>query len=90
VRRVAVITGASRGIGEATALVLTERGYQLVVNYRPSAAQAAEVVQAARAGGGEAVAIQAIARQAIDAVAAELGVAAVAADEIYRPAIEAI
>ena len=40
-RRVAMITGASRGIGAATALVLAERGFRVVVNYRTSAPQAA-------------------------------------------------
>jgi NAD(P)-dependent dehydrogenase (short-subunit alcohol dehydrogenase family) len=57
--RVAVITGASRGIGAATALVLAERGFRVVVNYRSSAEQADEVVRAATAGGHEAVAIRA-------------------------------
>ena len=38
--RVAVITGASRGIGAATALVLAEHGYRVVVNHRASAPQA--------------------------------------------------
>jgi NAD(P)-dependent dehydrogenase (short-subunit alcohol dehydrogenase family) len=37
--RVAVITGASRGIGAATALVLAERGFRVVVNHRASAPQ---------------------------------------------------
>ncbi|CPR12060.1 short-chain dehydrogenase/reductase SDR [Mycobacterium bohemicum DSM 44277] len=57
--RVAVVTGASRGIGAATALVLAERGFRVVVNYHSSAGQADEVVGAARAAGGEAVAIRA-------------------------------
>ena len=57
--RVAVITGASRGIGAATALVLAEQGFRVVVNYRASAEQAAEVVAAISAAGGEAVAIRA-------------------------------
>ena len=57
--RVAVITGASRGIGAATALVLAEQGFRVVVNYRSSAEQADEVVRAMTAAGGEAVAIQA-------------------------------
>jgi NAD(P)-dependent dehydrogenase (short-subunit alcohol dehydrogenase family) len=57
--RVAIVTGASRGIGAATALVLAERGYRLVVNYRSSAEQAEKVVAAISAAGGEAVAIQA-------------------------------
>jgi NAD(P)-dependent dehydrogenase (short-subunit alcohol dehydrogenase family) len=58
-RRVAVITGASRGIGAATAVVLAERGFRVIVNHRASASQAEEVVAAIRAAGGEAVAIQA-------------------------------
>ena len=57
--RVAVITGASRGIGAATALVLAQRGFRVVVNYRSSADEADEVVRAAKAAGGEAVAIRA-------------------------------
>jgi 3-oxoacyl-[acyl-carrier protein] reductase len=59
VDRVAVITGASRGIGAATAQVLAERGFRVVVNYRSSAGEADEVVRAATAAGGEAVAIRA-------------------------------
>ena len=58
-RRVAVITGASRGIGAATALVLGKRGLRVVVNHRASAPQAQEVVAAISAAGGEAMAIQA-------------------------------
>jgi 3-oxoacyl-[acyl-carrier protein] reductase len=57
--RVAVITGASRGIGAATALFLAEQGFRVVVNYRSSAEQADKVVAAATAAGGEAVAIRA-------------------------------
>ncbi len=53
----AVITGVSRGIGAATALVLAERGFRVVVNHRASAPQAEEVVAARTAAGGEAVAI---------------------------------
>jgi NAD(P)-dependent dehydrogenase (short-subunit alcohol dehydrogenase family) len=57
--RVALITGASRGIGAATARVLAERGFRVVVNYRSSAAEAEEVVAAITAAGGEAAAIRA-------------------------------
>ncbi len=58
-RRVGIVTGASRGIGAASALALAERGYRVVVNYRSSAKQAEELVAAISAAGGEAVAIQA-------------------------------
>ena len=57
--RVAIITGASRGIGAATARVLAESGFRVVVNYRSSAAEAEEVVGAIAAANGEAVAIRA-------------------------------
>jgi 3-oxoacyl-[acyl-carrier protein] reductase len=57
--RVALITGASRGIGAATALVLAEHGYRVVVNHRASAPQAEKVVATIAAAGGEAVANEA-------------------------------
>lgn len=70
--RVAVITGASRGIGAATALTLAEQGFRVVVNYRSSSAEADEVVGAATAAGGEAVAIRADVTES-DQVAAIFG-----------------
>jgi 3-oxoacyl-[acyl-carrier protein] reductase len=57
--RVAIITGASRGIGAATASVLAKRGFRVVVNYRASAQEAEEVAAAIAAAGGEAMAIKA-------------------------------
>lgn len=57
--KVALVTGGSRGIGAATALVLAGRGFRVVVNYHAGAAPAEEVVAAISAAGGEAVAIQA-------------------------------
>jgi 3-oxoacyl-[acyl-carrier protein] reductase len=57
--RVVLITGASRGIGAATAVVLAKQGYRVVVNHRASAPQAEEVVATIAAAGGEAVAIRA-------------------------------
>jgi NAD(P)-dependent dehydrogenase (short-subunit alcohol dehydrogenase family) len=54
-----MITGASRGIGAATARVLAGRGFRVVVNHRASGPQAEEVVAGITAAGGEAVAIQA-------------------------------
>jgi 3-oxoacyl-[acyl-carrier protein] reductase len=57
--RVAVITGASRGIGAAAALALAEKRFRVVVNYRSSVREADQVVAAVKAAGGEALAIRA-------------------------------
>ncbi len=56
---VAVVTGASRGIGAATVSVLAQRGFRVVVNYRSSAEEAEQVVQGVTEAGGEAVAFRA-------------------------------
>ncbi|MGK0168969.1 MAG: NAD(P)-dependent dehydrogenase (short-subunit alcohol dehydrogenase family) [Gammaproteobacteria bacterium] len=55
---VAIVTGASRGIGAATARLLAEAGYAICVNYRNEAPAAAQVVSHIEAAGGIAVAIQ--------------------------------
>jgi len=57
--RVAVITGASRGIGRAVALRLAELGAPVVINYVRDEAAANEVVGLARQHGVEAIAIRA-------------------------------
>jgi NAD(P)-dependent dehydrogenase (short-subunit alcohol dehydrogenase family) len=57
--RVALVTGASRGIGAATARLAAERGYAVCVNYRRNSRAAEDVVAAIRAGGGSAVAVAA-------------------------------
>jgi NAD(P)-dependent dehydrogenase (short-subunit alcohol dehydrogenase family) len=54
-----LITGASRGIGAATALLAARKGYAVAVNYTSNEAAAGEVVQAIRCGGGRAIALQA-------------------------------
>ncbi|MGZ4510120.1 MAG: SDR family NAD(P)-dependent oxidoreductase [Mycobacterium sp.] len=54
-----MVTGASRGIGAATARVLAKSGFRVVVNHRASGPQAEEVVAGITAAGGEAVAIRA-------------------------------
>src|SRR5438105_12960407 len=56
---VALITGASRGIGAATARLFAQHGAAVGVNYHASAARAHEVVEAIRAEGGRAIAVQA-------------------------------
>lgn len=57
--QVAVVTGASRGIGRAIALELAQQGAKVAVNYRSGEAQAREVVEAIAAEGGAAIMAQA-------------------------------
>ncbi|WP_194540446.1 SDR family oxidoreductase [Paenibacillus sp. JZ16] len=61
--KVAIVTGASRGIGREIAERLAENGAKVVVNYASSPAKAEEVVSAIKQSGGEARAIQADIRQ---------------------------
>jgi NAD(P)-dependent dehydrogenase (short-subunit alcohol dehydrogenase family) len=55
---VLLITGASRGIGAATALLAAERSFAICVNYRQNKQAAEKVVGAIGAKGGRAVAVQ--------------------------------
>lgn len=57
--KVAIVTGASRGIGREIALLLAQEGARVAVNYSGSKDKADEVVQMITAAGGEAFAIQA-------------------------------
>ena len=57
--KVAVVTGASKGIGRACALRLAKDGMTVVVNYSRSDAEADEVVEMIKADGGEAIKIKA-------------------------------
>lgn len=57
--KVALVTGASRGIGRAIALALAEEGAKVVINYASSSGAADEVVAKIEAAGGEAIAVQA-------------------------------
>jgi len=57
--QVAIITGGSRGIGEATAIKFAQAGANVVINYNVSRAAAESVVESARKYGVEAIAVPA-------------------------------
>lgn len=63
---VALVTGASRGIGAEIAKVLAAKGAAVVVNYFQSAARAECLVDAIRQAGGQALAVQGDVRRADD------------------------
>lgn len=57
--QVLLVTGASRGIGAAVALLAASRGYAVAVNYTQQAKAAQDVVARIEAAGGRAIAVQA-------------------------------
>lgn len=67
--KVAVVTGASRGIGRAIALELASEGAKVVVNYSGSQAKAEQVVHEIILAGGTAMAVQASVSDANDVTA---------------------
>jgi NAD(P)-dependent dehydrogenase (short-subunit alcohol dehydrogenase family) len=81
-RQVCIITGASRGIGAATAKLAARRGYAVVVNYRIDEAAAKDVAREIEADGGRALVVQADISESADVARlfrttiAELGVPA--------------
>ena len=66
---VAIVTGASRGIGRAAALKLGAAGYTVVVNYASNEAAANTVVKAITGAGGKALAIKGDVSQEADVLA---------------------
>ena len=56
---VLLITGASRGIGAATAVLAAQQGWAVAVNYASNASAATSVVQQIQSSGGTAIAVQA-------------------------------
>jgi NAD(P)-dependent dehydrogenase (short-subunit alcohol dehydrogenase family) len=72
--QVVLVTGASRGIGAAVAMMAAARGARVVVNYRSKRARAEEVARAIRRAGGVTLAIGAdiTSRQEVGAMLAEI------------------
>jgi NAD(P)-dependent dehydrogenase (short-subunit alcohol dehydrogenase family) len=66
--RVAIITGASRGIGAATAILAASRGYAVCVNYLRNEEAAKAVVDRIAGAGGRAIAVKADVAQEADVV----------------------
>ena len=64
--KVALVTGASRGIGKAAALALATQGAKVVINYARSSDAAEATVQEINTAGGEAIALQADVSQSAD------------------------
>jgi 3-oxoacyl-[acyl-carrier protein] reductase len=75
--RVALVTGASSGIGAETARLLAARGMRVVANYFHSGQAAAQVVADIEAAGGQAMAVQADVRDAaaVGAMVEQVGAA---------------
>lgn len=58
-RKVALVTGSATGVGAATALLLAQRGYDVVINYSRSEAEARAAEAACRSAGADTLLVQA-------------------------------
>ena len=63
---IAIVNGASRGIGAATARLLGQKGYAVCVNYRAQETEARAVADAIAAAGGKAIIVQADVADPVD------------------------
>ena len=52
-KKTAIITGASRGIGRATAVEMAKAGYFIIVNFKANETAAEETLNLVRAAGGD-------------------------------------
>jgi NAD(P)-dependent dehydrogenase (short-subunit alcohol dehydrogenase family) len=59
VHRVALITGASRGVGASIATMLADRGFNVVINYHSKRSRAEDVAADVQVRGGRALIVQA-------------------------------
>ena len=57
-KKVAIVTGGSRGIGRAISLELAKKGYYLIVNYKSNTQSAADTLKMIRDNGGDGECIQ--------------------------------
>ena len=77
--KAAVVTGASRGVGKATAMALAKRGCSVLLNYSRSRDEAEQTAELLRASGGKAVCFpgdvsdDGVCREMMDAAAREFG-----------------
>jgi 3-oxoacyl-[acyl-carrier protein] reductase len=67
-KKVAIVTGSSRGIGRAIAVRLAHHGFSVVVNFVSDAGEAKKAVDEIRAAGNQAIAVQADVSKTMDVV----------------------